>query len=73
MLGKENEDGAAFELDLTSLRQVLHLFQGVGGTTLRVRRVVWGWVKKCGFKGLSPKLLKDVNDMAYHQRCPLQS
>ena len=25
VLGKENEDGAAFELDLTSLRQVLQL------------------------------------------------
>ena len=34
VLGKENEDGAAFELDLTSLRQVLHLF--VDGTTVRV-------------------------------------
>ena len=36
VLGKENEDGAAFELDLTSLRQVLQLFEGVDVTTVRM-------------------------------------
>ena len=46
VLGKENEDGAAFELDLTSLRQVLQLFEGVDVTTVRICRALFEVVSK---------------------------
>ena len=46
VLGKENEDGAAFELDLTSLRQVLQLFEGVDVTSVRICRALFEVVSK---------------------------